>query len=196
MWYNSIMRVRKGLCELKKLLVAVVVFAIIFGIMVRVEGQDKVEPEIIVEYVYVTEYVDKPIAVLVEPTESIVRDDEYDGEDLHWLSRIISAEAKGESVKGQIAVGNVVMNRVKSDKYPNTIKDVVFQKNQFSPTIDGSIYNEPTEQAVQSAKRVLDGEMVIGDEVLFFYNPKVASRGSWVRTRATVIDIGNHRFAK
>lgn len=191
MWYNSIMRVEKGECELKKLLIAIIVFAIIIGIMVKIECSKVTEPIVVVEYVYITKYVDKP----TEQVEQVVEDN-YNEEDLYWLSRIISTEAKGENVKGQIAVGNVVMNRVMSDKYPNTIKEVIFQKNQFSPTINGSIYDEPTESAIESAKKVLDGEVVVDSEVLFFYNPKVVSRGSWVRTRATVEDIGNHRFAK
>jgi N-acetylmuramoyl-L-alanine amidase len=120
---------------------------------------------------------------------------DYTKEDLHWLAKIISAEAKGEPSKGQVAVGNVVLNRVESEEFPNTIKDVIFQKNQFSPVKNGSIHKEPTEEAVESAKKVLEGKRVVSEEVMYFYNHKI-SRGSWIRSRKVVKQIGNHNFAK
>lgn len=123
-------------------------------------------------------------------------EDDLSDEDVYWLSRIISAESKGEPIEGQIAVGNVIMNRIKSDKFPDTIKDVVFQKNQFSPVINGSINDVPTEQAIESANKVLSGQSVIGQDVLYFYNPKGTSRGNWIRSRKVVHTIGTHRFAK
>lgn len=121
---------------------------------------------------------------------------DYSEADLYWLSRIVSAEAKGEPIKGQMAVANVVLNRVESENFPNTIKEVVFQKGQFCPVTSGSIYDKPYDSAIESATRVLKGERVLEDDVLYFYNPKVVSRGSWIRTRPTAKDIGNHRFAK
>ena len=76
-------------------------------------------------------------------------------EDFYWLSRIISAESRGESLVGQIAVGNVICNRVASDEFPDTVKGVVFDKKngvQFEPVSNRTIYNEPTEQSVLAAR--------------------------------------------
>lgn len=124
--------------------------------------------------------------------EDLLQD--YIEEDLYWLSRIVSAEAKGESEEGQIAVANVVLNRVNHDDFPDTIKDVIFQKNQFSPVKAKTIYDEPTPEAVEAAKKALSGEKVVDEGVLFFYNPKIAPKNSWLRTRKEAITIGNHRF--
>ena len=95
----------------------------------------------------------------------------YREDEVFWLARIINAESRGESLIGQIAVGNVVLNRVKSPLYPNTIWGVIFDKKygvQFSPIIDGSIYNEPTYTAVLAAKICLEG-FSLSDDVLFSF---------------------------
>lgn len=117
----------------------------------------------------------------------------YTDEDLYWLSRVVSSEAKGEPAKGQIAVANVVLNRVQSGEYPDSIKEVVFQKKQFSSVRDKSIYKEPTEEAIESAKKALEGERVVDEDVMFFYNPKIAT-SRWLDTRKKAVDIGSHRF--
>lgn len=120
----------------------------------------------------------------------------YDQGDLYWLSRIISAEAKGESLYGQIAVGNVVLNRVASRSYPNTVYGVIFDRvggTQFSPVAIGTIYNTPTESAQVAAKICLEGYS-ISDRILFFMNPRIATN-SWIsRNRPYAFTIGNHRF--
>lgn len=120
----------------------------------------------------------------------------YDETTLYWMSRIISAESRGESLVGQIAVGNVIMNRTASGSFPNTVYDVIFDKKhgvQFSPTVSGTIYRDPTSQSVLAAKIALEGTMVV-DDALYFC-PKKASSGSWiVRTRTLVETIGNHSF--
>lgn len=117
-------------------------------------------------------------------------------EDLYWLSRIISAESQGESLTGQIAVGNVICNRVDSDQFPDTIKGVVFDKKngvQFEPVSNRTIYNEPTAQSVLAARLVLAGVDAAG-ESLYFFNPAL-SQGSWVRANRTYhMTIGCHRF--
>lgn len=94
---------------------------------------------------------------------------EYTDEDLYWLSRIISAESQGEPLEGQIAVGNVVLNRVASDQFPNTIRAVVFDTNngvQFEPLSNGTLYNAPTAQSVAAAKLVLSGSSTAGGQPL------------------------------
>jgi N-acetylmuramoyl-L-alanine amidase len=120
----------------------------------------------------------------------------YDSGDLTWLSRIIQAESGGESLLGKIAVGNVVLNRVKSSSYPNTIYDVIFDHRygvtQFTPAANGAIYNKPSAQSVLAAKLALDGADVAGDSLYFF--AKSVSSG-WIRTSLTFVsNIGNHNF--
>ena len=120
----------------------------------------------------------------------------YKEEDLYWLSRIISAESRGEPLLGQIAVGNVVLNRVRSSAYPSTVKGVVFDKKygvQFSPISDGSVYKEPTPTSVTAAKICLEG-YTVSDKILFFFAPKVVS-SSWIsKNRPYAFTIANHRF--
>ena len=120
----------------------------------------------------------------------------YNEEDLYWLSRVISAESRGEPLLGQIAVGNVVLNRVKSREFPNTVKRVVFDtKNgvQFEPTSNGTIYAPPTDSAVLAAKLCLEGADVVGD-CLYFYAPAL-SAGRWiVNNRTYHTTIGCHKF--
>ncbi|MCD8143332.1 MAG: cell wall hydrolase [Clostridiales bacterium] len=117
-------------------------------------------------------------------------------EELYWLSRIISAEARGESLNGKIAVGNVVLNRVASDLFPDTVYDVIFDTAygvQFSPVANGSVYDEPTEESVLAARLVLDGAEVT-DEALYFENEAIAA-SSWVsRNREELFVLGNHTF--
>lgn len=120
----------------------------------------------------------------------------YDQEDLYWLARIISAESRGEPLLGQIAVGNVVLNRVKSSQFPNTIRDVVFDTVngvQFEPVSNGTVYDEPTQSSILAAKLCLEGANVVG-ESLYFFAPAL-SQGTWIVNNATYYKtIGCHRF--
>ena len=122
----------------------------------------------------------------------------YNADDVYWLSRIISAESGGEPFRGQIAVGNVVLNRKASTQYPNTIYGVIFDRKygtQFSPVSYGTIYNKPTASSVIAAKICLEG-YTLSDEILFFYNPRIAT-SHWIdRARPYAFTIGNHRFYK
>ena len=123
-------------------------------------------------------------------------DSYYNADDLYWLSRIISAEAKGESLKGQIAVGNVVLNRVRSTSYPNTIYGVIFDRKhgtQFSPVSFGTIYQAPTASAIIAAKICLEGYSLSND-ILFFMNPRLATNNWIALNRPFAFRIGNHDF--
>ena len=127
----------------------------------------------------------------------ILRAEQYYREDeVFWLARIIHAESRGESLLGQIAVGNVVLNRVKSAYYPNTIYSVIFDRKygvQFSPILDGSIYNTPSYNATLAAKICLEGYDITGG-AFFFLEPRLAT-SSWIpRTREYAFTIGNHDF--
>ncbi|SDI21481.1 cell wall hydrolase [Alteribacillus bidgolensis] len=115
------------------------------------------------------------------------------------LERIVSAEAEGESYAGKVAVATVVLNRVKSDEFPDSIKKVIYEVSptghpSFSPVSDGSI-NQPADEESKKAVRealAFEGQ---GSGSLFFYNPAIASN-HWIATRETTSVIGNHVFAK
>ena len=120
----------------------------------------------------------------------------YSDDQVYWLARIISAEAKGEPMQGKIAVGNVILNRVRSSAYPNTIYGVIFDKRygiQFSPVANGTIYQTPTADSIIAAKICLEGYS-LSSEILFFVNPKKAPN-SWIsKTRPYAFTVGNHAF--
>jgi len=118
-------------------------------------------------------------------------EDFYDDDDLYWLSRIIYCESGNQDLAGKIAVGNVVLNRVRDPKFPDTVHDVIFQKNQFSPAASGSINRDPNAESVLAAKLALDGAEVL-DGVLFFNRAGMECYAS--RNRTYVDTIGSHAF--
>ncbi|MBQ3403889.1 MAG: cell wall hydrolase [Oscillospiraceae bacterium] len=120
----------------------------------------------------------------------------YNADDLYWLSRIIEAEAGGEKLIGQIAVGNVVINRVVSSEFPDTIYGVIFDKKygvQFTPAYSGAVYNTPSENAVIAACLAMEGTNIV-DNSLYFVTVKVAPY-SWAgRNCEFVTQLGCHNF--
>lgn len=117
----------------------------------------------------------------------------YSESEVYWLSRIISAESRGESLRGQMAVGNVVLNRVRSSQFPNTIYSVIFQKGQFSPVMNGTVYSDPAWTSVIAAKMCLEGYSISND-ALFFCNLS-ASTSSWIANNRTyAFALGKHSF--
>jgi N-acetylmuramoyl-L-alanine amidase len=117
--------------------------------------------------------------------------------DRYWLAKVIEAEAGTESLKGKIAVGAVVLNRVEDSWFPDTIRGVIFQRYrgvyQFSPVGDGRIYKiEPSKDAYEAADRALRGEDPT-KEALFFYNPKI-SKSKFFAKKQALVTIGNHKF--
>jgi N-acetylmuramoyl-L-alanine amidase len=123
-------------------------------------------------------------------------DEVYGEEDLYWLSRIISAEARGECFEGQLAVGCVVINRTEHKSFPDTIYEVIYDNKfgvQFSPAHSGSVKKDPTASAVRAAKLCLEG-FSLSDSILFFFNSSIAA-GSWITSNRTfTVTIGNHDF--
>ncbi len=122
--------------------------------------------------------------------------DFYKSDDVYWLSRIIHAEAGGEPFLGKMAVGNVVLNRVRSSQYPNTIWGVIFDRKhgtQFSPVSFGTIYNTPSSASVIAAKLCLEGYS-LSTKALFFMNPRIAT-STWIsNNRPYLFTIGKHDF--
>ncbi len=118
------------------------------------------------------------------------------GDMVDLLARLINGEARGEPYKGQVAVGAVVMNRVKSSEFPDTISGVIYQKGQFSCVTDGQFNKAIDEDSTvyKAAQEAINGSDPTNG-CIFFYNPKT-SKSKWLYTRTTVITIGSHRFAK
>ncbi len=120
----------------------------------------------------------------------------FDSEDVFWLSRLIYAEATYQSLEGRIAVGNVVLNRVAFEEYPDTIQGVIFDTKggvQFDTTLGDAILNEADELSVIAAYMALDGVNTAGNS-LFFVNPDKGD-DSWFRSALAYVDtIGDHDF--
>ncbi len=126
-------------------------------------------------------------------------EDTYGSENLLWLSRVICAEAGSQPFPGLVGVGNVVLNRVASDQFPNTIYEVIFDTEggvvQFSPVWDGTIYKDANERSVIAACIALEGYSTVED-ALFFLSPSIAD-DSWLKEYYTfVVSIGYHDFYK
>lgn len=118
-------------------------------------------------------------------------DQYYNADDLYWLSRIIYAESGNQPLSGKIAVGNVVLNRVKSPRFPNSVYGVIFQRNQFSPAKNGSIKRTPNAESVMAAKLCLDGAVELNN-VLWFNR---AGLKSWASRNCTLVaTIAQHSF--
>ena len=120
----------------------------------------------------------------------------YTEDELYWMSRIISAESQGEPLLGKLAVGTVVLNRMASDEFPNTIYGVIFDRKwgiQFQPVANGTIYKEPTAESVLAAKLVLDGARAAGDS-LYFLAPNLTDNHWTMENREFVVTIGCHWF--
>ena len=121
----------------------------------------------------------------------------YDADLLYWLPQIINAEAKFEPLAGQIGVGNVVMNRLSSPDFPDTIFEVIYDTEhtiQFEPISTGGIFQEPTEQATIAAYLCLEGYSTV-DDCLYFVNPEFGS--GWFDSSLELVDtIGHHNFYK
>jgi len=120
----------------------------------------------------------------------------YSEEDLTWLAKIVEAEAQGESYPSKLGVASVIINRRDSGKYPSTVKGVIFDKKygvQFTPTINGSVYNTPSASSYIAAIEALEGRNNAPD-TLFFMNPKLAT-SSWIsNNRQYAFTIGGHCY--
>ena len=118
---------------------------------------------------------------------------QQESNDLYLLAKCIHAEARGESYVGKVAVGAVILNRVASPDFPDTIYGVIYQPWAFTAVHDGQINLEPEAASYQAATDALNGwDPSYGS--LYYYNPQTAS-SSWIFSRQTVVTIGKHVFA-
>lgn len=114
--------------------------------------------------------------------------------DVYLLARCVYGEARGESYKGQVAVAAVVLNRVKSSSFPNTISGVIYQPGAFSVVSDGQINLTPNDTALKAARDAMNGWDPTGG-CLYYYNPAKTSN-KWILSRPIMMRIGNHVFCK
>lgn len=112
--------------------------------------------------------------------------------DLNLLARVVYGEARGEPYTGQVAVAAVVLNRVRSSSFPNSVAGVVYQSGAFDCVSDGQINLTPNQSAYNAAKDALNGwDPTYG--CLFYYNPRTAT-SKWMLSRTVKLSIGNHAF--
>ena len=113
---------------------------------------------------------------------------------VNLLARAIYGEARGESYTGQVAVGAVIMNRVRSSKFPNTISGVIYQRGAFDAVSDGQINMQPDATAKKAAQDALNGwDPTYG--AIYYFNPNTATN-DWIWSRPMTVTIGKHRFCK
>ena len=112
--------------------------------------------------------------------------------DLYLLARLVHGEARGEPYKGKVAVAAVVLNRVKSSSFPNTIAGVIYQKGAFDAVSDGQINMQPDNESIRAARDAMNG-WDPSNGCLYYYNPKTAT-SRWMLSRPVLLRIGAHAF--
>ena len=113
---------------------------------------------------------------------------------VNLLARLVYGEARGEPYTGQVAVAAVVLNRVKSSSFPNTIAGVIYQNGAFDVVRDGQINMSPNSTAIKAAQDALNGwDPSYG--AIYYFNPNTATN-KWIWSRPMTVTIGNHRFCK
>jgi len=117
----------------------------------------------------------------------------YRETELSLLARLVSGEARGEPYIGQVAVAAVVLNRVRSDEFPDTVSGVIFQRGAFDAVWDGQFDLTPTDSCIRAARDALNGWDPTGG-CLYYYNPRTAT-SDWIWTRQVQLTIGQHAFA-
>ena len=116
----------------------------------------------------------------------------YSSSDYNLLARVISAEARGESYTGQVAVGAVILNRVRHPSFPNSVAGVIYQPGAFTCMTDGQFNKTVADSAYKAAKDALNGWDPSGGAI-YYYNPKTAV-SKWIRSRPIITTIGRHVF--
>ncbi|CQR47977.1 Spore cortex-lytic enzyme precursor [Paraliobacillus sp. PM-2] len=137
--------------------------------------------------------------ITIYPGQLLTLPTRISNQEMDLLARLVHAEAKGEPYAGKVAVATVVLNRVDHSDFPNTIKEVIYQRSAggyyaFTPVKNDAIY----QPADSDAKRAVQEALAFrgqGQGSIYFYNPKTA-KSDWILSRTVTITIGNHRFAK
>ena len=117
----------------------------------------------------------------------------FNDSEVYTLARLVHGEARGEPYTGKVAVAAVVLNRVKSPSFPNTISGVIYQTGAFDAVKDGQINLTPNEDSIRAARDAMNGWDPTGG-ALYYYNPATAT-SDWIWTRQVTLVIGKHNFA-
>ncbi|MCY6356833.1 spore cortex-lytic enzyme [Clostridium sp. ZS2-4] len=115
-------------------------------------------------------------------------------QDVILLARLINGEARGEPYEGQVAVGAVILNRVRNPKFPSTIAAVVYQPGAFTAIVDGQVHAEMQPDSIKAARDALNGWDPSGGAI-YYFNPATAT-SSWIWSRPLIKVIGKHRFCR
>ena len=128
------------------------------------------------------------------PKEEVQAASSGSNSDIQLLARAINGEARGEPYEGQVAVGAVILNRVKSSQFPNTIAGVIYQSGAFDAVADGQVNLTPDATAKKAAQDALNGwDPSYG--AIYYFNPSTATN-KWIWSRPLTVTIGKHRFCK
>lgn len=114
--------------------------------------------------------------------------------DMELLARLVYAEARGEPYEGQVAIAAVVLNRVASPHFPDTVREVIFARNAFSPVQNGKLSTKTNESARKAVRDAINGADPSNGS-LYFFNPDTAT-SRWIWSRPQTVQIGNHVFAR
>lgn len=130
-------------------------------------------------------------------TVSVAPSSTFTASEINLLQRLVEAEAGGESITGRIAVANVVLNRIKSDDYPNTLTEVIYQRNQFEVVNIGTIYTKvPSDGTIEAVNRALAGEQVVPEGTVIFWAKYLDKSHAIWSHNDIVATIGIHHFSK
>jgi N-acetylmuramoyl-L-alanine amidase len=115
--------------------------------------------------------------------------------EIDLLARLVRAEAQTEPFEGKVAVACVVLNRIESSQFPDTLKEVIYAPRQFQPVSNGAINKPADEESINAVIAALTQQREMAPGALFFYNPSIAT-SRWLDTRETTLVIGQHVFKK
>jgi N-acetylmuramoyl-L-alanine amidase len=119
----------------------------------------------------------------------------FTDEEIDLLARLVRAEAQIEPFEGKVAVACVVLNRIESPQFPDTIESVIYEPRQFQPVSNGEINKPADAESIEAVKAALTNQRDLVGNSLFFYNPTIAT-SRWLDTRPTTVTIGQHVFKK
>ncbi len=155
--------------------------------------QNILQPQTLINSKQSAPPVQKPALKPQPKPETVARTRPVAKDELPWLARIIHAEAGGETIKGQVAVGAVLLNRIKSGKFPQSIKANIFRPGEFESVSNGYIWSNPSSSSYRAARLALKGwDPTHGS--LYFFNPAKSS-SKWIWGRPVYTVIGQHNFA-
>ncbi|MED1791720.1 cell wall hydrolase [Brevibacillus nitrificans] len=145
-----------------------------------------------------------PAANVKSPSVSVSRDQrpklvrngkvKVSERDMELLARLVYAESRGEPYEGQVAIAAVVLNRVASSEFPNSVREVIFAPNAFSPVNGDHLSQKTNESARKAVQDAVNGKDPTKGS-LYFFNPDTAT-SKWIWSRPQTVVIGNHRFAR